>query len=213
MVETFEAVAVAAIALLPGALYVWGFERQVGNWGIGFSDRLVRFFGTSALFHVVIAPLTYWVWATYVRSGDVGAGRPLPMCLWIFAMAYVGLPFAAGTVVGRGTRGGQSWARIFTGPDPAPRAWDHLFASHPDGWIRLKLKSGPWVGGAFTPGVGGLESYAAGYPEPQDLFIAETVEVDPDSGEFILQNGRPVFRNTALLIRWEEVELLEFSDA
>lgn len=77
----------------------------------------------------------------------------------------------------------------------------------------MKLKSGVWVGGAYAPSDEGTGSYAAGYPEPQDLFLAETVEVDPDSGEFTLSDGEPIFRGTSLLIRWEEVEFLEFSDA
>jgi hypothetical protein len=211
--ETFEAIAVAVVALLPGALYVWGFERQVGNWGIGLSDRLFRFFGTSALFHVLIAPLTYWLWATYVESGDVGQGRPLPLWLWPIVVAYVAIPFLAGTQVGVGTRNGESWARTFTGPDPAPRAWDHFFASRPDGWVRLLLKTGVWIGGAYAPSDEGIPSYAAGYPDAQDLFLAETVEIDPDTGEFAFEDGQPVFRGTSLLIRWDEVEFLEFSDA
>jgi len=37
--------------------------------------------------------------------------------------------------------------------------------------------------------------------------------MDPDSGEFLLENGRPMFRGTSLLIRWDEVEFLEFNDA
>jgi hypothetical protein len=211
--STFEAIGVAAVALLPGALYVWGFERQVGNWGVGLSDWLYRFFGTSALFHALIAPITYWLWATFIRTGEAGEGNRLPLWLWGCVLAYTAIPFAGGTVVGIGTRNGDPWARVFTGPDPAPRAWDHFFASRPDGWIRLRLKSGVWIGGAYAPSDGGLQSYAAGYPEPQDLFLAETVEVDPDTGEFVLVDGDPVFRQTSLLIAWDEVEFLEFDDA
>jgi hypothetical protein len=33
MPESFEALAVIAIALLPGALYVWSFERLAGSSG------------------------------------------------------------------------------------------------------------------------------------------------------------------------------------
>lgn len=213
MVDTFEAVVVAALALLPGGLYVWGFERQVGNWGIGLSDRLLRFFGTSALMHAAIAPATYWFWASHIRDGDVAAGRPLSWWTWVAVAAYVILPFAAGSVVGRGTLTGSPWATAFTGPNPAPRAWDHFFASRPDGWMRLRLKRGVWIGGIYGPSGSGLPSYAAGYPEPQDLFLAETVEVDPETGEFVLEDGEPIFRGTSLLIRWEEVEFFEFADA
>lgn len=51
MPDTFQAIAVFAVALLAGALYVWAFERQAGRWGIGLSDRLLRFVGGSVLFH------------------------------------------------------------------------------------------------------------------------------------------------------------------
>ena len=51
MPDTFQAIAVLAVALLPGALHVWAFERQAGRWGIGLSDRLLRFVGGSVLFH------------------------------------------------------------------------------------------------------------------------------------------------------------------
>jgi len=41
MISTFQALAVAAIALLPGAMYVWGFEATVGGrWGIQLADRI-----------------------------------------------------------------------------------------------------------------------------------------------------------------------------
>ncbi len=59
----------------------------------------------------------------------------------------------------------------------------------------------------------GIRSYAAGSPEPQDLFLADAVEVDPDSGEFVLDDGRPIHRGNSLVIRWEEVEFFEFTDA
>lgn len=216
MVETFEAMAAAALMLLPGALYVWGFERQVGNWGIGLSDRVLRFFGTSALIHVTIAPLTYWLWATAVADGDVAAGGPLSPWIWLALIGYVSIPFLVGRSVGRATRNGSAWAEAFTGPNPAPRAWDHFFASRPDGWVRLRLKSGSWVGGLFkSSSVGpasGL-SYASGYPEVQDLYFAETIEVDPETGEVFLEDDRPIYRGLALLIRWDEVELLEFRES
>ncbi len=70
------------------------------------------------------------------------------------------------------------------GPDPAPRAWDYLFGARPDGWIWLRLKTGTWLAGAYAVKEDGWRSYAAGYPAPQDLFLVEAVEVDPDTGEF-----------------------------
>ena len=210
MPETFQSLGVLALALLPGALYVWAFERQAGAWGVRFSDRVFRFVGVSALMHVLIAPITYALWIDFVASGRLAAGD-VPLALWIVPLLYVGAPIGFGTVVGMGTRSRRRWTRFFTGPNPAPRAWDHLFAGRPEGWIRLRMKSGVWLGRAFTRRTDGTRSYAAGYPEEQDLYVAEAVEVDPETGSFILDGeGKPVSRGSSILVRWGEVDYLDF---
>lgn len=210
MPETFQALAVLVLSLLPGALYVWAFERQVGAWGIRLSDRVLRFVGFSAFLHAVFAPLTYRLWIAFVRTGRLGDGDA-PLALWLGVLVYVALPTAVGTIVGRGTRTGAPWARAFTGPDPAPRAWDKLFGSRPDGWIRLRLKSGTWLAGAFGENEDGVRSYAAGYPEDPDLFLVDAVELHPETGEFLLDDdGMPVSKGSSILVRWAEVEYLDF---
>ncbi|TMK84440.1 MAG: hypothetical protein E6G40_05045 [Actinobacteria bacterium] len=212
MPDTFQAIVVVALALLPGALYVWSFERLVGAWGIGLSDRVLRFVGVSAILHSLFAPLTYRLWFDFVRSGRVDSGH-LPLWLWLAPLTYVAIPMALGSLVGVGTLRGDRWARLLTGSDPAPRAWDYLFKPPPDGWIRLKLKSGTWLAGAYAQ-EDGWKSYASGYPEPQDLFLVEAVEVDPDTGEFLFDDeGDPKLRGSGILIKWDEVEYLEFIDA
>jgi len=109
---------------------------------------------------------------------------------------------------------GFGWALFFTGPDPAPRAWDYLFQGKRDGWIRLRLKSGTWVGGAYATSESGLRSYSAGYPEDQDLFLATTAAVDPGTGEFLFDDEENVrLQDGGLLVRWDEVEYLQFIDA
>jgi hypothetical protein len=125
--------------------------------------------------HVVLAPITYRLWTDLVRTGRLGSGD-VPMWVWVFPVAYIVVAILHGSVFGRGTPARRPWARLFTGPDPAPRAWDHLFGSTPDGWIRLRLKSGTWLGGAFGR--------------------------RPDGS-----------RGSSILIRWDEVEYLDFIDA
>lgn len=211
MVDTFQAVTVVMVALVPGALYFWAFERQTGRWGIGLSDRVLRFIGASALFHVAFAPASYWFWST--QWTKVRAGVPLSLWLWGLAILYVALPIAAGSLVGHATHRRRPWARWFVGPHPAPRAWDYLFERGSDGWVRLRLKSGRWIGGAYSE-VDGRVPYSSGYPEPPDLFLAATVDVDADTGEFPVDaEGRIVHRRGGLLVRWDEVEYLEFIDA
>jgi hypothetical protein len=212
--QTFQGIIVIAIAMLPGALYTWGFERIVGNWAAGVSDRLLRFIGVSAGFHVVWAPADLWIWSEFIRSGRLESGDA-SFTLWLAAMVYVAAPFLLGTAVGRATKRRKPWATLFTGPSPAPRAWDQLFSPGPDGWIRVRLRTGTWVGGAYSrhPS-GGIGSYAAGYPDLQDLLLGDTAEVEPDSGAFLLDaDGNPRMTGSAILIQWDQVEYLVFTDA
>jgi hypothetical protein len=213
MPDSFQGLAVLLLALLPGALYVWSFERQAGSWGVGLSDRVLRFIGVSAVLQVALAPLALFLWRTYVVPGRLAAGD-IPLSLWIVPVAYVAVPIAGGWVIGAATRRRAPWARFFTGPAPAPRAWDDLFGSRPEGWMRLKMKSGVWIGGAFTSDrQAGLRAYAAGYPDEQDLFLPVAAIVDPESGEFDYDDaGRPITRDTGILVRWSEVEYLEFTE-
>lgn len=71
-----------------------------------------------------------------------------------------------------------------------------------------------WLGGAFSSAGDGLDSYAAGYPDEQDLFLAEAYSVDPETGEFELDaDGDVVPTGSGILVRWAEVEYLDFIDA
>ena len=61
--------------------------------------------------------------------------------------------------------------------------------------------------------VDGVRSYASGYPDAQELFLASSVPVDPATGEFEFDaDGRIALTGGGLLVRWEEVEYLEFID-
>lgn len=212
MPDTFQSLAILLVALLPGALYVWSFERQVGQWGVGLADRFLRFVGWTAIFQAALAPVTYWFWWTkWPVVRDVG----LPTWwMWFAAMAYVVAPLVIGTAVGKGARTSSTWSKWFTGPNPAPRAWDYLFTSGKSGWVRVRLRSGVWLGGAYAKGTGKtLTSYAAGYPDAQDLLLTPVTLVDPDSGEFrFTEDDKPAVRDGALLMRWDEIEYLEFID-
>jgi len=231
MVSTFQGLAVALLAVLPGALYTYGVERQAGRWGSAATDRLLRFTAASALWQALLAPATYQAYRSFIRTHSLADGQPLPWWLWLLLVAYVALPALLGDRVGHATRRGKPWAQVFTGPSPAPRAWDHLFAREGvTGWVRLRLKdpgvstaaadtgapetvTGRWVVGAFSGPVaaGGLRGYAAGYPESQDLYLSDTAECDPATGDFLLDaTGKPVLRGVGVLVRWEQVAYLEF---
>jgi hypothetical protein len=211
-VDTFQAIAVTLLAVLPGALYTWSFEREVGNWGVSFSDRVLRFVGFSALIHAVFFFPEYLVWSNYLHTAKPGGGyrnliadgADVPLWVFLVPLAYVVIPMLFGYFTARAAFRGQHWIRLLVGPSPPPRAWDKLFWPGPSFLVRLRLKNESWVGGLF-----GAESYAAGYPEPQDLLLETTygMEADgsfsegPDEGFEDLGSG--------ILVSWEDVHFLE----
>jgi hypothetical protein len=220
MPDTFEALLVLFVAVLPGALHIWAAEREAGRWGIGLSDRFLRFIGTTVVYQLLLAYPSYMAWSRYIhrrveRDGRIDyinslAEGSTPLWVWLLVFAYVLLPIAVGTLAGFSIHRWPSVSRVLVGRDPAPRAWDFLFASRPVGVIRARLKSDRWIGGWF-----GGSSYAAGYPEhPQDLLIERTYRVLED-GRFAEGHGDAGYEEvgSSLLIRWEEIVELEFFPA
>ena len=78
----------------------------------------------------------------------------------------------------------------------------------------MRLKSGEWVGGIFATRRDGRESYSSGYPEePGDLYLSQVVEIDADTGQWILdERGKAKMTGTSLLLRWDEVEILDLDE-
>lgn len=212
MISTFSALAVAVLALLPGAAYLFAYEREAGAYSVGLSDRLVRFLAASAVMHALLSAGTYWAYRHTVVGGDLRAGRVPLWAVEAAAVAYLLLPTAAGLVVGRGKRNGKRWAAVLVGNSPEPRAWDYLWSSAPSGYVRARLKSGSWIGGHFSTDDQGRRSYASGYPEAGDLYLARRAELDPDTGNFVTDSdGDAVLLPTGLLVRWDEVEVLDIT--
>ena len=225
MPDTVEALGVFLLAVLPGALYIWAVERDVGRWGVTFGDRILRFIAASAVFQILYAaPLyllrsEYWHHKVTDPSGKVrfenriADGEALPGWLFLLPVAYLGIPILVGSLAARAARGSSrtsmAVARLLVGRDPEPRAWDYLFWQRPSGFIRARLKNDDdhaWLGGLF-----GEYSYAAGYPEtPQDLWLEKTYVMTAD-GDFATDDeGNFLETGGGLLIRWEEIDLLEF---
>lgn len=223
MPETLEALGVFLLAVLPGALYVWSFERVVGRWGIGLSDRLLRFAAASTIFLALFAWPLYELRSEYVHHAIVGPdgkrtfvnriadGDDLPRWLFTLPVLYVALPIVAGTAVGLSVASrSPKWrrvGRVLAGRDPAPRAWDYLFSLRPAAAVRMMLKDdGGWLGGFY-----GEDSYAAGYPEePQDVYLERTYAMNQDDGTFVADDaGHPVELGSGLLVRWDEVRFME----
>jgi hypothetical protein len=217
---TLEALTVAVLALLPGAVYTWVYERQVSTSRAGLADRLLRLLGASGAFLALALPGLYQLYRVFVVPGRLVTGDPLPGAVWLLPPAYLLLPAVAGLVVGRAAHARKPWVRLLTGPAPAPRAWDHLFSTPKlTGWVRLKLMDGTWLFGAWSSGDAASgenrstpqRSYAAGYPEQQDLYLVDTASVGDDGAVELDGDARPVMRGVGVLVRWDQVVYAEYS--
>jgi hypothetical protein len=212
LVGGLTAVVVLAVAALPGAAYTWGFERSAGPWEQELADRTLRFLGASAVFHVLFAPLTFWIYREAVGHGSPAQGR-FWWPAWPLALAYLAVPFVAGRLIGSGARSSRPWARLLVGDGPAPRAWDHLFSAGRSAWLRIRLKdptaaTNGWIVGVFAPHEM-LGAYAGAGPQP-DLYLSDTAEVHPGTGEMCRgPDGKPVLRGVGVLVRYEEILYLE----
>ncbi len=197
-----------AAFVIPGALYVWSFERPAGRYGIGLKDRALRLLGTSAVLLSLFAWALYWA---YIEHQPTFANlKQPPWWFWIFPILYTGVPAAIGGLLGYGWKQNWSWVRFLFGRNRAPSAWDHLFQDRPAGGIRCKLKSGTWLAGIYAE-VNGDRPYASGHPGPQDVYLPRTIHINRSTGGIILnEQGNPIVLGASVLLRWEEIEFLEF---
>jgi len=228
--STFDALVILIVAFIPGAAYVWAFERQAGPYGVTLADRMMRFLAASIVVHVALGWFEYIAWRVAVpQVGRLDASQFA--VLWLTALVVVGVPTALGWGLGslyatrnaretrysrlrgalrlRGERGAEreaSLLQIALGRAPAPRAWDHLFGSSPSALIRMQLHNGAWIGGLF-----GDASYASGYPETSgDIYLERSVAMEED-GSFAYDDEENLIEvGAGILVRWEEVRLLDF---
>src|SRR4051794_26011104 len=190
---TFNALIILVVAFVPGAAYVWAFERQAGPYGVTLADRMMRFLAASIVVHLFFGWFEYLAWRSALRHDDNLDVAQFAM-LWASALVVIGTPTLVGWALGSlyatrnaratqherlrrvlhldGEDGAPREAHLLEmalGRAPAPRAWDHLFGSSPSALIRMQLQSGGWVGGFF-----GSESYASSYPETSgDIYLEQ----------------------------------------
>jgi hypothetical protein len=214
--STWAALGIILVAVLPGAIYIWGFERQAGSYGITFADRTLRFLASSVALHMLLA----WPEYAVFRAAIDGHHRLLAgqfALLWLGVVLLLSVPAATGTVIGGlyATRASRtSWRRLrrwldpareqrllqlMLGRDPAPRAWDSLFSERPSCYLRVRTTDDRWLAGRFAD-----RSYAAGYPSEPDLLLEEAFRVDQKTGVLGEGLGYPLYIPSRQLA-WVEV--------
>ena len=213
MTTTLLSLIIIWLAVLPGVLFIWAFEMMAGRWTTGIQGGLLRSVGYSAVFHILFLPLTYHLRAVYWDR--IWEGMYVSPWVWAYTALYVVVPITLGLLAGWVITSATSttfkkyrWVGLLVGRAPAPRAWDNLFGRQGlVGWVRLRTKTGLYMGGYYGKG-----SYVAGYPDIQDIYLTRAIQIDPDSGEIGEDaEGQPLSLRSGLLIRWDEVEYLEFT--
>jgi hypothetical protein len=217
--DSFEALSVLVIALVPGAVFTYALERQTGAWGIKFSDRVLRFVVISLVFEVLAIPLSYVLWRQYsFPTPFFDDAHPFPWKLYSAAILYLVLPLLVGLIAGRAYAKNHQWvAVVFRQLLTAPRAWDHLFSRRPVGYVRMLLKVDPptWVAGGYSTGTTPHDrAYVGNFPELPDIYCPVRLACDPDSGafEFVLVQGRRKVRRLqgSLYVDGGSIAYLEF---
>lgn len=202
---TWTALLLLLVAVLPGAMFTFGFERQVSAYGATLADRVLRFVAVSVVFDLLYAWPAYAAYRLWLDGEPVGAAQFA--VAWGAMVATALVPATLGSVVGglyatRNSRHGWEWLRravlppprearllrLVLGRDPAPRAWDDLFSERPVAYLRVRTTTGEWLAGRFAQA-----SYAGGFPYERDLLLEEAWPVDADGTLGPWPLGYPVY--------------------
>jgi hypothetical protein len=224
MPQTLEGLAIGLAFLIPGIAYELGIERVVGYWRTSLADRVLRFFAVSALLQALAAPATYIFWRRFIRDAGHSheslfavAGRRytnLPMLGWIALIAYLAVPFLLG--IGTGylarRRPTNPASLLLVGRDPAPRGWDYLFGrADMAGIVRARMRDGSWVAGMYAVNdAGNRRGYASSFPITEDVYLPMRLQIDTATGELQLVDDAPIRLPWSLLIKRDDVDVLEF---
>jgi hypothetical protein len=214
--SSVTAVLIVIVAVLPGCMYTWAFERQASAFGVTFADRTLRFVAISLLFHLALGWPEYGLYRFALTTDDFLVGQFA--AAWLAALIVMLLPLTVGTVLGglyasRISRDGWSRVRrlltvdrenrmikVALGRTPAPRAWDDLFSGRPSAYLRVRTVDGTWLAGRFAD-----RSYAGGFPHDKDLLLEEAWQIDPADGVLGEEGlGYPVYIS-AEQIGWLEI--------
>lgn len=210
------ALAIVVIAVLPGSMYTWAFERQVTAYGVTLADRVLRFVAISLIFHVLLGWGEYWLFRAAFAGEDFGGGQFA--VAWAGVLLLVAIPVLVGAATGGlyATRNSRdehwSWLRrglsprvedrvlqFLLGRTPAPRAWDNLFSERPNLYVRIETVDGTPLAGRFADA-----SYAGGYPNEPDLYLEEAFALNED-GSLADSLGYPVYIPSGQMARMEIV--------
>jgi hypothetical protein len=189
-------VAVLVGLVLPGAVFQIASETQLGpaRHHITWSERVLRATLASLVFdtlYVIVAGPTLvgllkrWDHALLHSSREVAV---------VFAVLVILFP--AGVALALARWRNRSWAGKYS---DTPTAWDHMFRTESNVYVRARLKDGQWAGGWF-----GVRSFTSTFPEPESLYLERAYEMSND-GTFVA----PVPGSAGLHLLRADVDFVE----
>lgn len=197
---TVQQLIVLLVLLLPGVVYQEARERFAGRLPAEQEpqNRLLRAVGAGALLDACYAVLAGPALVDLLRGTGPGllsglAERPRAVgVVGLLLVVVIPAALARGEValVRRRARARH---------DPLPTAWDALFQDRGPCFVRIRTRSGLWIGGFY-----GSRSFASAYPEARDLYLQQQYRMAAD-GTF----GPPVARSAGIYVQCGEVEVLE----
>ncbi|MFI9383377.1 DUF6338 family protein [Kutzneria sp. NPDC052558] len=197
---TVQQLTILLVLVLPGVFYQAVRERLSGVRAAENEpqNRLVRAIAAGALldgvYAVVAGPWLVELLGPTAPTPFAGVGQHPRLAGLTGLLLVVVVPSAVAWAEGWWVRR-RSQARY----EPTPTAWDALFHGTGSCFVRMRLKSGLWVGGWL-----GSRSAVSAYPHPGDLYLQTQYRMGPD-GSFV---GR-VPGSAGTYVKAADIEVLE----
>lgn len=188
------------LLLVPGLNASWLIEKLVGPTPVRGTERLFRAVSLSIL---VYGLGSFWLISVVERLERAVIVTPREL-----VVGGILLLFVVPGVLAAGWARIHSWAwprtilRFLTSGDPSPTSWDYVFKQRRSYLVRIRLRSGAFIGGLFGP-----SSSASFDREAQDLYLETEWRLAGD-GTFL----GPSPGSRGLLVQRKDVEAIEFED-
>lgn len=202
MIETWEALAIAIGAIVPGFLIHIVRAQLVPGQRLEATPAGAVYLLTLSLINYGILSPVLFVLLLYIEPRQ----EPLVAGLSILFFVLV-FPAILGGVSGAAAQKGWS-ARAFrrlglSVINPTPRAWDHQFGTglRKPHFVIVRLADGGTVYGLF-----GVRSFASSDPDFRDVFLETVFEVDED------ENWIPTPNSAGIWLRPDDICSIEFKE-
>ncbi|CNG18019.1 Uncharacterised protein [Mycobacterium tuberculosis] len=201
---TAQQLMILLFLVLPGVFYQGVRERFRATLPAERDpqNRLTRAIAVGGLLVGVYA-VVGGPWLADLLLGDgkgpvAGVSRHPRQAGWAILVLIVLIPSVVAWAEARLTA-----RRLRSRYDPTPTAWDALFRDRGACFVRIRLKSGAWVGGWLGP-----DSAVSAYPNEADIYLQSQYRMKPD-GSF----GDKVNGTCGVYVRASDIEVVELVHA